>query len=341
MSILVTGGAGFIGSNFIPYFLNKYSQYKIVNLDKLTYAGNLANLKEVERHPRYKFMQGDIADREQVECVFEQFDIRGVIHLAAESHVDNSIASPDIFVETNIRGTFTLLDVARGRWTIMPHICRPGYEHCRFHHISTDEVYGSLGETGLFTEDSRYAPNSPYSASKASGDMIARSYFHTYGLDVVITNCSNNYGPKQHEEKFIPTVIRKALSLEKIPIYGDGRNVRDWLYVLDHCRAIDMVYHFGETGETYNIGGRNERENLDVARLVCEVLDETAAEFRRRSNIASYKEMIDFVRDRPGHDRRYAMDPSKIETKLGWRPQEDFETGILKTVLWYLEERKT
>ncbi len=336
-TILVTGGAGFIGSNFIPYVLGKYENYRVVNLDKLTYAGNLSNLGEVVNHPRYLFIQGDCADRDLVTGVFREHDIKGVIHFAAESHVDNSITGPEVFIESNVRGTFMLLEISRRSWLDESHVRKAGYERCRFHHISTDEVYGSLGKTGLFTEDSRYAPNSPYSASKASADMIVRSYYHTYGLNTVMTNCSNNYGPKQHGEKLIPTIIRKALALEKIPIYGDGKNVRDWLFVLDHCRAIDMVYHFGEEGETYNIGARNERDNQDVANLICRILDDIAPENRQKSGIRSYSELIQFVKDRPGHDRRYAMDPTKIETKLGWRPSQDFEGGMLKTVEWYLK----
>jgi dTDP-glucose 4,6-dehydratase len=340
-TILVTGGAGFIGSNFIPYFLDKYENYRVANLDKLTYAGNLSNLEEVVDHPRYLFIRGDCADRDLVTGIFREHDIKGVVHFAAESHVDNSITGPEVFIESNVRGTFMLLEIARRSWLDEPHVRKAGYERCRFHHISTDEVYGSLGKTGLFTEDSPYAPNSPYSASKASADMIVRSYYHTYGLNTVMTNCSNNYGPKQHGEKLIPTIIRKALALEKIPIYGDGRNVRDWLYVLDHCRAIDIVYHLGEEGEAYNIGARNERENLEVANLICGILDKIAPENRQKSGMRSYSDLIELVKDRPGHDRRYAMDPTKIETKLGWRPLQEFERGMLATVEWYLKGSAT
>jgi len=282
-TILVTGCAGFIGSNFVPYFLEKYSNYNIVNLDKLTYAGNLNNLSEVDdivnnstlntqnstlQNDRYHFIKGDICNRELVEFIFNEYDIQGVIHFAAESHVDNSIKNPGIFVETNVNGTFTLLDVARASWMEKPFTCKAGYEDCRFHHISTDEVYGTLNETDLFTEETPYAPNSPYSASKASSDMIVRSYQETYGMNTVITNCSNNYGPKQHDEKLIPTIIRKALAGESIPIYGDGKNSRDWLYVLDHCKGIDIVYHTGQVGNVYNIGGRNERTNLQIVNLI-------------------------------------------------------------------------
>ncbi len=331
--ILITGGAGFIGSNFVPYFLEKYPEYTLVNLDLLTYAGDVANLSEVAEHPRYVFLQGDIRERAFLEQLFKQYDIRGVIHFAAESHVDNSISGPEAFIQTNVNGTFQLLDVARKYWMEAPFTYKKDYEACRFHHISTDEVYGSLGETGLFTEQTPYAPNSPYSASKAGSDFIVRAYHHTYGMDVVTTNCSNNYGPKQHQEKLIPTIIRKALSEQPIPIYGDGKNVRDWLYVLDHCKGIDLVYHTGKAGETYNIGGRNERNNLYIVDKICGLLDE----MKPRSN-GSYKELISFVKDRPGHDRRYAIDATKIENELGWKADEDFESGIVKTVQWYLRD---
>jgi dTDP-glucose 4,6-dehydratase len=330
-SILVTGCAGFIGSNFVPYFLEKYPEYQIVNLDLLTYAGNLANLKEIEGNQRYSFVYGDICDRELLENLFNKHDIRGVIHFAAESHVDNSIKNPGVFVQTNVNGTFTLIDVAYKYWMEKPFIFKFGYEACRFHHISTDEVYGTLGETGLFTETTPYAPNSPYSASKAGSDMIVRSYYHTYGMNTVITNCSNNYGPKQHNEKLIPTIIRKAVNGENIPIYGDGKNIRDWLYVLDHCKGIDLVYHTGKVGEVYNIGGRNERNNNYIADKVCEILDEL-----RPKTEGSYKDQINYVEDRAGHDRRYAIDATKIETELGWKADESFESGIVKTIKWYL-----
>jgi len=330
--ILVTGCAGFIGSNFVPYFLEQHPDYHLVNLDLLTYAGNLDNLSEVENSERYTFVQGDICDRALVESIFEDYDIRGVIHFAAESHVDNSIKNPGVFIETNVNGTFTLIDVAYKYWVEKPFVLLEGYEECRFHHISTDEVYGTLGATGLFTESTCYAPNSPYSASKAGSDMIVRAYHHTYGMNTVITNCSNNYGPKQHDEKLIPTIIRKALSHQKIPIYGDGKNIRDWLYVLDHCKGIDLVYHEGTSGETYNIGGRNERDNLYIANKICEILDTL------KPKKTSYKELITFVEDRAGHDRRYAIDATKIETKLGWEAEENFESGILKTIAWYLEK---
>ena len=331
-TILITGGAGFIGSNFIPYFLKAHKDYRVVNLDLLTYAGNLDNLKEVEGNDRYEFIKGNICNRELVEYIFDKFDIRGVIHFAAESHVDNSIEDPEIFVKTNVNGTFTLLDTAYKKWMKEPFVYKKEYENCRFHHISTDEVYGTLGESGFFTEETPYAPNSPYSASKASSDMMVRSYHHTYGMNTVITNCSNNYGPKQHDEKLIPTIIRNALKGNDIPIYGDGKNIRDWLYVLDHCMGIDLVYHKGRSGETYNIGGKNERENIYIANKICEILDELVSKEK------SYKEQIKFVKDRPGHDRRYAIDATKIENELGWRAEENFESGIVKTVKWYIKK---
>lgn len=334
-TILVTGCAGFIGSNFVPYFLEQYPEYHLVNLDLLTYAGNLDNLSEVEDDPLFTFVEGDICDRSLVESLFEKYTIQGVIHFAAESHVDNSIKNPGVFIETNVNGTFTLIDVAYKTWMEKPFVLKEGYEACRFHHISTDEVYGTLGATGLFTETTSYAPNSPYSASKASSDMIVRAYHHTYGMNTVITNCSNNYGPKQHDEKLIPTIIRKALSNQKIPIYGDGKNIRDWLYVLDHCKGIDLVFHEGSSGETYNIGGRNERDNLYIAHKICEILDTL------KPKATSYKEQITFVEDRAGHDRRYAIDATKIETKLGWEAEENFESGILKTIQWYLKKYTT
>ena len=330
-SLLVTGCAGFIGSNFVPYYLEQYPDDHIINLDLLTYAGNLDNLKEVADHERYTFVEGDICDRALLERLFTEYDIRGVIHFAAESHVDNSIKNPGVFVQTNVIGTFTLIDVAYKYWMEKSFVFKPGYEACRFHHISTDEVYGTLGETGLFTEATPYAPNSPYSASKAGSDLIVRSYFHTYGMNTVITNCSNNYGPKQHNEKLIPTIIRKAIGNEAIPIYGDGKNIRDWLYVLDHCKGIALVYHKGQVGEVYNIGGRNERNNNYIADKVCEILDTLHPKAQ-----GSYKEQLQYVEDRAGHDRRYAIDATKIESELGWKADENFETGILKTVEWYL-----
>jgi len=345
-TILLTGCAGFIGSNFIPYFLDKYPDYNLVNLDLLTYAGDLENLKECEDNPRYKFIKGNICNRELVEFIFNEYDIRGVIHFAAESHVDNSIKNPSVFIETNVNGTFTLIDVAYKYWMKKPFVYKSRYQDCRFHHISTDEVYGTLSDDPkeLFRETTPYAPNSPYSASKASSDMIVRSYHHTYGLNTVITNCSNNYGPKQHDEKLIPTIIRNALTGNPIPIYGDGKNIRDWLYVLDHCKGIDLVYHRGRKGETYNIGGRNEKTNLQIANSICNILDtkypikENKAIRNSKLNIQNYKDLIVFVEDRAGHDRRYAIDATKIETELGWRADESFESGIANTIEWYLSK---
>ena len=332
MNTLITGGAGFIGSNFISYLLKINKTDKIINLDKLTYAGELSNLKEATLNKNYTFIEGDICDRELIDYLFEKYNFDSVIHFAAESHVDNSIETPDEFIKTNIFGTFNLLDVAKTNWMESPHKFKKGCERKRFHHISTDEVYGTLGEKGLFTENTPYAPNSPYSASKASSDFIIRSYFHTYGMNVVTTNCSNNYGPKQHDEKLIPTIIRKAINGEEIPIYGDGKNIRDWLYVLDHCKGIDLVFRKGKTGETYNIGGGNERNNLYIANKICEILDQI------RPQDVSYKQLISFVKDRPGHDFRYAIDASKIENELGWSADENFETGIKKTVNWYINK---
>ena len=331
-SILITGGAGFIGSNFVPYFCEKYPNYHVLNLDKLTYAGDLANVAECEAMPNYSFVQGDICDEELIEHLFAEHDIRGVIHFAAESHVDNSIKGPRSFMESNFMGTFVLIEAARRHWMDGPGKVKPGYEACRFHHISTDEVYGSLGSEGFFTEATAYAPNSPYSASKAGADFIVRSYHHTYSMNVTTSNCSNNYGPKQHFEKFIPVIISKCLTEQPIPVYGNGSNVRDWLYVLDHCKAIDLVFHKGRSGENYNVGGHNERDNIQILNTVCAILDER----RPRANGQNYAELMTFVADRPGHDKRYAIDPTKIVTELGWQPDEDFESGIRKTVDWYL-----
>lgn len=333
-AILVTGCAGFIGSNFVPYYLNKHPEVNLINLDLLTYAGDEKNLIEVQNHPRYTFVKGDICNRGLVETLFTKYYIRGVIHFAAESHVDNSIKNPEVFIQTNVNGTFTLIDVAFKHWMQKSFIYKPGYSDCRFHHISTDEVYGTLGATGLFTEATPYAPNSPYSASKAGSDMVVRSYHHTYGMNTVITNCSNNYGPKQHNEKLIPTIIRRALAGENIPIYGDGSNIRDWLYVLDHCKGIDLVYRNGRSGEVYNIGGRNERNNNQIAERICSLLDEA----KPRPDGSSYKKLVTYVEDRAGHDRRYAIDATKLETELGWKADEDFDTGIIKTIDWYLQK---
>lgn len=320
--ILVTGGAGFIGSNFLEFFCKKYPEYSIINFDKLTYAGRLENLKECTDYSNYEFIRGDICDSDLVAKIIQDYSVTDVIHFAAESHVDNSITGPKAFVETNILGTFSLLENFR-------HLCLG-----RFHHISTDEVYGSLGVDGFFTEQSLYAPNSPYSASKASSDMLVRSYFQTYAVDAVISNCSNNYGPKQHKEKFIPTVIRTALEEKPIPIYGNGKNIRDWLYVEDHCKAIDLIFHKGKSGETYNIGGNNEHSNIDIVRLICQILDQK----NPRKNGRRYDELVVFVKDRLGHDFRYAIDSTKLKNELSWYPDTKFEQGLAFTIDWYLEK---
>lgn len=330
--MLVTGGAGFIGSNYINLFISEENVH-IVNLDKLTYAGNLDNISTSDAQ-NYTFIQGDIVDQELIKELFEKYRFTSVINFAAESHVDNSILDPSAFVKTNIDGTFNLLQNAYKLWMEKPFTMRKEFKNARFLHISTDEVYGTLGEEGLFTEETPYAPNSPYSASKASSDFLVRSYFHTYGLPVLTTNCSNNYGPNQHDEKLIPTIIRTALREKPIPIYGDGKNVRDWLYVSDHCKGIKLVLEKGKFGETYNIGGRNERENIYIAQKICELLDKKSP----RNNGKSYSELITYVVDRPGHDRRYAIDASKIEKELEWKAEEDFESGIEKTVSWYLQK---
>jgi len=331
-AVLVTGGAGFIGSNFVAYYLDYNPKVHVVNLDLLTYAGDLENLKGVEDTDRHTFIKGDICDRKLLISLFEKYDFRGVFHFAAESHVDNSINKPDAFIRTNVYGTFTLLDVAKNHWMEAPNVFKKGYENSRFLHVSTDEVYGTLGKEGLFNEDTPYAPNSPYSASKASSDFVVRSYFHTYGMNVITTNCSNNYGPKQHNEKLVPTIIRKAIMGENIPIYGDGKNIRDWLFVLDHCKGLSLVFQKGIAGETYNIGGRNERNNLYIALKICELLD------KKLPKKVPYREQISFVTDRPGHDFRYAIDATKLESCLGWQADENFESGIEKTIDWYLKK---
>lgn len=330
VNVLITGGAGFIGANFVAYVLNNSNDHIFV-LDKLTYAGDLRNLEAVS--DKITFVKGDICDEELVRSLFEKHQFQKVVHFAAESHVDNSISGPSEFIQTNIVGTFNLLQTAYQTWMTGPNELKNEFQSARFLHVSTDEVYGTLGKTGLFTEQTSYAPNSPYSASKASSDFLVRSYFHTYGLPVVTTNCSNNYGPYQHKEKLIPTIIRKALANEPIPIYGDGKNVRDWLYVMDHCSGIQLALEKGRLGETYNIGGRNERENLYIAETICDLLDEMVPKN------TSYREQISFVTDRPGHDFRYAIDASKIESELGWKANENFETGIRKTITWYLDNR--
>lgn len=334
-AVVVTGGAGFIGSNFVPYFCAKYPDYQVINIDKLTYAGNLDNLSECENMSNYTFIKADICDAEQIDNIFQKYDIRGVIHFAAESHVDNSIKGPRAFINTNIIGTFNLLEAARKLWMDAPNKVKDGYEDCRFHHISTDEVFGALGSEGFFKETTPYAPNSPYSASKASSDFLVRAYHHTFGMNVTTSNCSNNYGPKQHHEKLIPHIIKKALNEEPLPVYGKGLNVRDWLYVLDHCKAIDLIFHHGKSGETYNVGGHNERTNIDIVKTICAILDER----KPRKNSAKYADLITFVQDRAGHDFRYAIDSSKLSDELGWKADETFDTGIVKTVDWYLQHK--
>lgn len=330
MSILVTGGAGFIGSNFILEWLS-HSDEKVVNLDLLTYAGNLENLASVQNNPAYSFIHGDITDSKLIDEILESHQPRAIINFAAESHVDRSIHGPEDFIMTNIVGTFRLLDSARKFWSKLDTNTQQQF---RFLHVSTDEVYGSLeAEAPAFNELNRYEPNSPYSASKASSDHLVRSYFHTYQLPVLTTNCSNNYGPYQFPEKLIPLIIHNALCNKELPIYGDGKQIRDWLYVTDHCSAIRCVLEKGKTGEVYNIGGLNEKTNLQIVHTVCDILDQ----IKPRNDKKSYKEQITFVTDRAGHDRRYAIDATKIEQELGWRPAETFETGIRKTVDWYLE----
>ena len=333
-NILITGGAGFIGSNFILYFLQKYPNYHLINVDSLTYAGDLENLKGVECYTNYTFVKGDICDKDLIQDVFARYAIDSVIHFAAETHVDNSIKNPSAFVETNVNGTFNLLHNAYLSWFDAPSRPKAHKEHCVFHHISTDEVFGSLGESGYFSESTPYAPNSPYSASKASSDMLVRSYHHTYGLKTFITNCSNNYGPKQHDEKLIPTIIRNALADREIPIYGDGQNIRDWLFVEDHCRAIDDVFHSGYFGQSFNIGGNCERTNIQIAKQICDILDSIAP----KANGQSYQNQIAFVQDRAGHDRRYAIDSAKIGKYLGWNPKESFKSGLEKTIDWYVRK---
>jgi len=313
MKLLVTGGAGFIGSNFVLYMLKKYPDYQIINLDALTYAGNLENLKSVENHPNYRFLKGDISDRHAVKQAFD-LGVDVVVNFAAESHVDRSILDPGIFVQANVMGTQVLLDAAKAHGVT------------KFLQVSTDEVYGSLGETGLFSETTPLAPNSPYSASKAGGDMLVRAYHETFGMPVNITRCSNNYGPYQFPEKLIPLMIANALDEKALPVYGDGLNIRDWLYVEDHCSAIDLVLHSGRNGEVYNIGGNNERTNLVIIQTILAALGKS-------------EQLITFSQDRPGHDRRYGIDASKITAELGWQPKHNFESGIQETIKWYLDNK--
>ncbi len=316
-NILITGAAGFIGANFAEYFVERHPDYKIVVVDKLTYAGNMNNLKKVE--DKIKFEKADICDFEKMKEIFIKYQINGVIHFAAESHVDNSIKTPFIFTETNVMGTHILLETAKQIWG-------EGSEN-KFVHISTDEVYGALGEEGYFTEKSPIKPSSPYSASKASSDLIAFSYYTTYNMNVSVTNCSNNYGPYQHNEKLIPHMIKLALEDKKLPVYGEGLNIRDWLYVKDHCKAIDMVFHSGRAGERYNIGGHNEMRNIDIVKLILK-------------HLGKPESLIEFVTDRKGHDYRYAIDPTKIKNELGWEPETRFEDGIIETIDWYLDNKE-
>jgi dTDP-glucose 4,6-dehydratase len=333
MKLLVTGGAGFIGSNLIRHIISQPQIQKLVNLDCLTYAGHLANLEDV-RDPKYSFEKVDLRDRNGVRQVMQEHKINGIMHLAAESHVDRSISGPGDFITTNILGTFNLLEACREFWPLPSTGGQAGSGPYRFQHVSTDEVYGSLGPTGHFTETTPYAPNSPYSASKASSDMLVRAYHHTYGLDTVITNCSNNYGPYQFPEKLIPVIIQNLIARKPIPVYGDGLNVRDWLYVRDHAEGLWQVLLRGKSGETYNIGGHNEWANIRIVELICDLYDELRPEAGGDS-----RKLISFVKDRPGHDRRYAIDATKMKSELGWKPAHTFEKGIRETLQWYLQNQ--
>lgn len=327
-NILITGGAGFIGCHVVKLFVKKYPQYKIVNMDKLTYAGNLENLKEIENEPNYIFEKVDICDREAVKEVFEKHSINAVIHLAAESHVDRSITNPFEFAQTNVIGTLTLLNQAKESWS-------SDYKDKLFYHISTDEVYGALGEEGFFVETTPYNPQSPYSAAKASSDHFVRAYGNTFGMPIVITNCSNNYGPNQFPEKLIPLFINNIRFNKALPVYGKGENVRDWLYVLDHARAIDVVFHNGNLGDTYNIGGFNEWKNIDLIKVICRVMDKKLGR-----ELGTSEKLITYVKDRAGHDLRYAIDSTKLSNELGWKPSLQFEEGIEKTINWYMDNQE-
>jgi len=326
-NILITGGAGFIGSHVVRLFVQNYPQYRIVNFDALTYAGNLENLKDIDHLPNYIFEKGNILNPEDIDRAFEMYSIDGVIHLAAESHVDRSILSPLDFVYTNVIGTVSLLNAAKQHWK--------SYEGKRFYHVSTDEVYGSLGETGFFTETTPYDPNSPYSASKASSDHFVRAYGETYGLPIVVTNCSNNYGPNHFPEKLIPLFINNIIKKKPLPVYGDGKYTRDWLFVKDHAIAIDTVFHKGGNGETYNIGGFNEWQNIELVKLLCKLMDEKLG-----NPAGTSEQLITYVKDRPGHDRRYAIDATKIKEELGWQPSVTFEQGLAQTIDWYFDNQE-
>ncbi|MCS4166325.1 MULTISPECIES: dTDP-glucose 4,6-dehydratase [Sphingobacterium] len=327
-TILITGGAGFIGSHVVREFVLKYPEYQIINLDALTYAGNLENLKDIEHLPNYTFVKGDITDQEAVAAIFQEYQPDGIIHLAAESHVDRSIVDPMAFVMTNVIGTVNLLNAAKTIW-------KDNFEGKRFHHVSTDEVFGALGDTGFFTEETNYDPHSPYSASKASSDHFVRAYHDTYGLPIVLTNCSNNYGPNHFPEKLIPLCIHNILNHKSLPVYGDGKYTRDWLYVIDHAKAIDLVFHEGKNGDSYNVGGFNEWQNIDLIKELCKQMDEKLG--REKGTSA---QLITFVKDRPGHDLRYAIDATKINKELGWKPSVTFEEGLSRTIDWFLANQE-
>jgi dTDP-glucose 4,6-dehydratase len=331
-TIVITGGAGFIGSHVVRLFVRKYPNYRIINLDALTYAGNLENLRDIEQSPNYVFIKANILSAEELEGIFSTFQPDGVIHLAAESHVDRSILSPLDFVYTNVIGTVNLLNASKKLWQGTPSPNGEGWEEARFYHVSTDEVYGALGDTGFFTEETKYDPHSPYSASKAASDHFVRAYHDTYGIQVVISNCSNNYGPNHFPEKLIPLFINNIIHKKPLPVYGDGLYTRDWLYVKDHAAAIDLVFHKGKNGVTYNIGGFNEWKNIDLVKLLCKLMDGKLGRAAGES-----EQLITFVKDRPGHDRRYAIDASKINKELGWKPSVTFEEGLTQTIDWYLE----